>query len=205
MSPGWSGAPAIRRRCPGVCSSPRCICGRKKSVEHRRFRRRLPAARTRSRPSWPRRSRCINPRVQRVKRRPSTSRCGTSPGGRRARRCARRSSRAAPGSGWRAGARGAGCRSSRAPPSSPASARRRRTRARPPAATRSWRPPSSSENSGSSSRLGRLALAVIRGLDAAEELRADDAAALPDARQLGDVEVPVAHARGDAQQVHALA
>ena len=84
--------------------------------------------------------------ARRVTRRSSTSRCGMTPGGRRARRCARRSSRAALGSGSPGAARGGGCRSSQAPRSSREWARRRPTRGRPPVASRPGARPAPREN-----------------------------------------------------------
>ena len=49
-----------------------------------------------------------------------------------------------------------------------------------------------------------IGAAVVCALDAVEEPRADDAAALPDARDLAQVQLPVVHLAGGTDQVHAL-
>src|SRR5262249_17733479 len=47
-------------------------------------------------------------------------------------------------------------------------------------------------------------IAIVGGLDAPEELRADDAAVLPDARELAEAEAPVARLARDLEEPHAL-
>eukprot|EP01136_Pigoraptor_vietnamica_P020427 Opistho-1_new@69315 len=51
---------------------------------------------------------------------------------------------------------------------------------------------------------GQVGVAVVRGLDAVEEHGTDDAAALPDAADLSEVESPVVSDRRLADDVHAL-
>ena len=58
--------------------------------------------------------------------------------------------------------------------------------------------------SGSSKRLGKSASTLISLLDLIEELRADDAAALPDSRSLAEIDVPVPLLRACAYEIHAL-
>src|SRR5581483_254149 len=57
---------------------------------------------------------------------------------------------------------------------------------------------------GVEQQIGQVGAALVRLLDLVQELRADDAAALPDAAQLAEVDVPVPLVRPGADQVHAL-